>query len=323
MNQNNITIRDMLPEETQRVGQLHHQIHRLHVNGRPDLFLPNTDDTATIGLMQWHAAQPNKRVLVAIREEQIIGYAVMQYLSREATPYSLPRRSIHVEEICVDETLKRTGAGRALMDFIYEEARKRCYPRVELDVWDFNESAHQFYEAVGMKDFRHYLEYQVFPHRFVRLDGQHLPQAVDLYNSLKNLPGCTWDEGYPNPEIIETDITGGHLYGAVDGNELIAVGAALPDDELIHLPCWTISAQNPCVFSRIGVAPNRQGQGLASQMVRYMEEEMRLSGFDVVRMLVSPGNAKALHVYHGCGYQECGSTRMYEEDWLCFEKKLG
>lgn len=316
-----IVIRDMLPHEADRVGQLHNQIHALHVNGRPDWFAPNYEHSAD--MMRWFAEQPNSRVLVAVRENTILGYAVMDYLIREASPYSLQRRSVHVQEICVDEAAKRCGAGRALMEYIYEDARQRSYPRVELDVWAFNEDAYQFYHAIGMQDFRHYLEYRVFPHRFTRLGMEHAGAAVSLYNSLKDLPGCTWDEGYPNREIVESDIQNGCLYGAIDNGELIAVGAALPDDELTHLNCWLIPAQKPCVFSRIGVALNHHGQGLAGQMVRYMEEEMRLSGYDTVRMLVSPGNEKALHVYHSCGYQECGSTRMYEEDWLCMEKKLG
>jgi len=316
-----IVIRDMLPHEADRVGQLHNQIHALHVNGRPDWFAPNYDHSAD--MMRWFAEQPNSRVLVAVRDDTILGYAVMDYLIREASPYSLPRRSVHVQEICVDEAAKRCGAGRALMEYIYEDARQRSYPRVELDVWAFNEDAYQFYHAIGMQDFRHYLEYRVFPHRFTRLGMEHADAATTLYNSLKDLPGCTWDEGYPNREIVKSDIQNGCLYGAIDNGELIAVGAALPDDELTHLNCWQIPAQKPCVFSRIGVALNHHGQGLAGQMVRYMEEEMRLSGYDAVRMLVSPGNEKALHVYHSCGYQECGSTRMYEEDWLCIEKKLG
>ncbi|MBO5500400.1 MAG: GNAT family N-acetyltransferase [Clostridia bacterium] len=313
-------IRDMLPHEADRVGQLHNQIHALHVNGRPDWFAPNYDNSAD--MMRWFADQSNSRVLVAVREDAILGYAVIDYLIRNASPYSLPRRCVHVQEICVDEAAKRCGAGRALMEYIYEDARQRSYPRVELDVWAFNEDAYQFYHAIGMQDFRHYLEYQVFPHRFARLSMEHVAKAVALYGNLKGLPGCTWDEGYPNQEIVESDIQHGYLYGAIMGDELLAVGAALPDEELNHLDCWQILAQKPCVFSRIGVALSHQGQGLAGQMVRYMEEEMRLSGYDAVRMLVSPGNEKALHVYRSCGYQECGSTRMYEEDWLCMEKKL-
>lgn len=318
---NTIAVRDMLPQEAVRVAELHGQIHALHVAGRPDLFAKAKDDS--IGLMLWHSSQPNRRVLVAVRDDIILGYAVICYESREASPYTKARRSLHVQEICVDETLQRSGAGRALMEYVYEDARQRSYPRVELDVWDFNESAHAFYHAIGMQDFRHYLEKQILPYRFARVEVDMADTAVALYESLKGLPGCTWDEGYPNREIIENDIASGALFGAFDGDDLIAVGVSLPDEELAQLDCWQISGEKPCVFSRIGVKRSHQGQGLAGQMVRYMEEEMRLGGFDVARMLVSPANEKALAAYRGCGYKECGSTRMYDEDWLCFEKKLG
>jgi ribosomal protein S18 acetylase RimI-like enzyme len=223
----------------------------------------------------------------------------------------------------VDEQTRRTGAGRALMEYIYQDAKNRSYPRVELDVWDFNESAHRFYHAIGMHDYRHFLERDVLAWRFSRVPESYTEEAVSLYNSLKNLPGCTWDEEYPDREMIQEDLNAGHLHGAFDGNRLVAVGVALPDAELTHLDCWQIPAENPCVFSRIGVHLSYQGKGLAGQMVRYMEEEMRLAGFDAARMLVSPGNEKALRAYRSCGYQECGSTQMYGEDWLCFEKKLG
>ncbi len=316
-----ITVRDMQPTEAGRVGSLHDQIHALHASGRPDLFIPACEDSS--GLILWHQSQPNRRVLVAVRSEQILGYAIITYISREGTPYTLPRRMVHVEEICVDEACQRSGAGRALMEFIYQDARERCYPRVELDVWEFNKTAQQFYNAVGMSAYRNFLEYQVLEWRFSRVPADYANEAVSLYNSLIGLPGCTWDEEYPNREIIQGDLNAGNLYGAFDGNRLIAVGAALPDEELTHLDCWRIPAQKPCVFSRIGVHTAYQGKGIAGQMVRYMEDEMRLAGFDAARMLVSPGNEKALQAYRGCGYEECGSTRMYEEDWLCFEKKLG
>ncbi len=315
-----LIVRSMLPEEIPQVARLHLQIHALHVNGRPDLFVPSKDDAS--GLINWHFQQPNKLILVAVKGDSVVGYAINEFVKRDANPYTKARRTLHVEEICVDENCKRCGAGRALMEAIYEEARKRCYPRVELDVWDFNDSARQFYHAIGMSEFRHFLEYQALPYTFAKVTESMLQEATNLYDSLKGLPGCTWDEGYPNQDVVASDIENGFLHGVFDGDELIAIGAALPDNELTHLDFWRIPAENPCVLSRIGVKQNRQGQGLAGQMVRYMEEEMRLAGYDVARMLVSPGNEKALRAYRGCGYQECGSTRMYEEDWLCFEKKL-
>lgn len=315
-----ISVRDMLPKEAHHVGLLHDQIHALHVNGRPDLFQPACEDS--IGLMQWHSAQHDRRVLVAVREEQLLGYAVIVYVSRAGSPYSLPKRFVHVQEICVDEACRRSGAGRALMEYIYQDAQNRSYPRVELDVWDFNNSAREFYRSIGMSEFRHYLERHVLEWRFSPIPADYAEEAVSLYNSLKTLPGCTWDEEYPDRDLILSDLNSGMLHGAFDGNRLIAVGAAMLDDELIHLDCWRIPSEKPCVFSRIGVHIAYQGKGLAGQMVRYMEETMRLSGFDAVHMLVSPGNEKALRAYRGCGYTECGSTQMYGEDWLCFEKRL-
>ncbi|MBR4067780.1 MAG: GNAT family N-acetyltransferase [Clostridia bacterium] len=316
----NITIRDMQQQEAAEIAALHEQIQTIHANGRPDLFIADYEDA--MGLMLWHAAQEDKRVLVAERDSQLLGYAVIQYVNREATPYSHARRSVHVEELCVDENHRRSGAGRALMSYITEDAKKRAYPRVELDVWDFNESARNFYHAIGMSEYRHFLEYSLSPYRFERISPDHTSEVLSLYDSLRNLPGCTWDDEYPDRQIIEEDIRCGYLFGMYDQDALIAVGAALPDDELTHLSQWQIPSEKPCVLSRIGVRTEMQGKGLAAQLVAFLADKMHASGYDTARMLVSPGNDRALRAYRNSGFTHCGSVVMYNEEWLCFEKKL-
>lgn len=316
-----IIIRDMLTEEAEQVAAMHEQIQTLHAKGRPDLFIADPEDAE--GLMLWHAAQENKRVLVAQKDQQLLGYAVIQYVNRDATPYTHVRRCVHVEELCVNENHRRSGAGTALMNYITQDARERAYPRVELDVWDFNESARSFYQAVGMSEYRHFLEHSLSPYRFERINPDRTSQALSLYDSLRNTPGSTWDDEYPSREMIEEDIHCGYLFGMYTADDqLLAVGAALPDDELTHLKNWQFKADKPCVFSRIGVCAEMQGQGLAAQMVAFLGEKMRMSGYDVARMLVSPANEKALHAYRNNGFSQCGSTMMYGEEWLCFEKQL-
>ncbi len=39
------------------------------------------------------------------------------------------------------------------------DARKKGFPRIELDMWSFNESALAFYEAEGFTTYRRYLEF--------------------------------------------------------------------------------------------------------------------------------------------------------------------
>ena len=151
---NEISIREATLDEMPRIAELKHQIHELHVQGRPDLFVSNHDLQA---FMQNSAAK-NCSLLLAEMEGEVVGYVLMQYVSRPANPYMNARKFVHVEEFCVDEKHQRMGIGRLLMETLRTTAREKGYPRIELDVWSFNEGAKQFYEAAGMHAFRTYME---------------------------------------------------------------------------------------------------------------------------------------------------------------------
>lgn len=149
-----ITVRTAGAEALESIAALKKQIHDVHVKGRPDLFLPVTDADA----FRAFASQEGMLFLLAESEGQLMGYAMIRHIERPATPYMQLRRFTHVEEFCVDERFQRMGAGRALMEEIRRQARAAGCPRIELDVWAFNEGAKQFYEAVGMRPFRYYME---------------------------------------------------------------------------------------------------------------------------------------------------------------------
>ena len=46
----------------------------------------------------------------------------------------------------------------AIIDFAKIEAKKNGFVRIELDMWEFNDGALAFYESVGFKTFRRYME---------------------------------------------------------------------------------------------------------------------------------------------------------------------
>ena len=149
-----ISVRKACADEFGRILELKKQIHQLHVQGRPDLFAPMQSFEA----YQAHALDKNMQLFVAEQAEKLLGYALVCYINRPGGPYMCERNYVHVEEFCVDERFQRMGAGSALMDAIRTDARENGYPRIELDVWAFNEGARQFYEAVGMKCFRYFME---------------------------------------------------------------------------------------------------------------------------------------------------------------------
>ena len=97
-------------------------------------------------------------VIVADLNDEIVGFAVVQYISRPETSFGKARRFYHIEEFGVDENHRRKGIATSLINFAKEDAKKLGFERVELDMWEFNEGALAFYESVGFKTFRRYME---------------------------------------------------------------------------------------------------------------------------------------------------------------------
>lgn len=151
---NELTVREAGLEELGRIAEMKKQIHDLHVNGRPDLFAPIRSLTP----FAQNAAARSCALLIAEWQGEPAGYAILQYVDRSANPYMHERHYVHVEEFCVDERYRRRGVGTALMQALRALAREKGYPRIELDVWAFNQEARQFYEAAGMKAFRTFME---------------------------------------------------------------------------------------------------------------------------------------------------------------------
>ena len=61
----------------------------------------------------------------------------------------------------MDEKYRRQGVASEMLDFIREEAKKKNYDKIELDMWEFNENALKFYEAVGFRTYRRYMELDI------------------------------------------------------------------------------------------------------------------------------------------------------------------
>ena len=147
-------------KDIEKVNELRRQVNEIHVTGRPDVFkagfgqeLQNFAYTLLNG--------ENSDILVVEREGVICGMACVDYVCKPETPYGLSRKFYHVQEIAVDEVFRRQGVAGELFEFMKEDAQKRGLNKIELDVWAFNESAIEFYEAIGFKETRIWMEYEV------------------------------------------------------------------------------------------------------------------------------------------------------------------
>lgn len=143
-----------------RVNALRKQVNDVHVAGRPDIFKAGfskelKDHVHTI----FH--DPNQRIVVAERDGELCGFAVLNHIVRPENPFMLERDFLDIDEFGVDEAYRRQGVATALIAFVRAYAKEQGFSRIELNMWEFNHGALAFYEAVGFKTYRRYMETDV------------------------------------------------------------------------------------------------------------------------------------------------------------------
>ena len=144
-------------DEIDRINVLRKQVNDIHVEGRPDIFKPGfckelQDHAIDMINSDW------QDIFVCERNSEIAGIISVQYIHKNESPFNKEHSFLHIEEMIVDEQYRRQGVASELMNFAKEEANRRELPRVVLDVWSFNDEAVAFYESIGMKEFRKFME---------------------------------------------------------------------------------------------------------------------------------------------------------------------
>lgn len=145
-------------EELERVNELRKIVNEVHCNGRPDIFKSGfCKELREFVYTLWEGN--NSDVIVVLRDNEICGYACVDYVDRQESPYNLARRFYHINEFGVDEKYRRQGVATELFDFIKKEATSKNFDKVELDMWEFNDGALKFYESVGFITYRRFMEF--------------------------------------------------------------------------------------------------------------------------------------------------------------------
>lgn len=142
--------------DKEQINALRKEVNDLHVQGRPDMFKPGFDRELQDHVDVYLNGE-NGYAAVEERDGAVAGMVLVDYIVRPETPYAMERRYCHISEICVEKRFRRQGVGKALLDFVREDAQSKGFPRIELDVWGFNDAL-GFYEAEGYTVFRRYLE---------------------------------------------------------------------------------------------------------------------------------------------------------------------
>lgn len=146
-----MTIRRANVNDTEKVMALLSDVLELHARIRPDIFISGTTKYSKSELDAIFR-DDNRPVYVAVDENDIVrGYAFCVLREQPFSSNMRPFTSLFIDDLCVESTQRGKGTGKALLDFVKAEAKRRgCY-EVTLNVWEGNDSARAFYEKQGMK----------------------------------------------------------------------------------------------------------------------------------------------------------------------------
>ena len=143
-------IRTAQEKDIPRLGDLLLQVCRVHHEGRPDLFREGGRKYSDDELRRL-LEDKGRPVLVAEDGGNVVGYAFCVRQERQGEGALNDGTTLYLDDLCVDESCRGGGAGKALYQAVLELAREMgCY-NVTLNVWACNESARGFYEKMGLK----------------------------------------------------------------------------------------------------------------------------------------------------------------------------
>ena len=142
-------IRRAVEKDIPKIIDLLRQVCLVHHMGRPDIFKVGTKYSAEeLKLILKDEYRP---ILVSVDEnDNVQGYCFCIYQQHVNNSVLTDIKTLYIDDLCVDETLRGKHIGKDLYDSAVELAKDTgCY-NLTLNVWSCNQSAIKFYESIGL-----------------------------------------------------------------------------------------------------------------------------------------------------------------------------
>ncbi len=145
-----IFIRNAEEKDIHDLNKLLFQVHKIHSDGRPDLFKKGAKKYSDEELKEI-LHDKNKPIFVAEMNNKIVGYAFCIFMYSSNSHLLPDIKTLYIDDFCVDENVRGQHLGTTIYKHVLDFAKKNgCY-NVTLNVWATNLKAIKFYEKIGLK----------------------------------------------------------------------------------------------------------------------------------------------------------------------------
>ncbi|WP_338406953.1 GNAT family N-acetyltransferase [uncultured Flavobacterium sp.] len=133
-----------------------------------------------------------------------------------------------------------------------------------------------------------------------------------------------WQDGYPNPEVVQKDIEKGEGYVLVEGKSIIGYCAVLVNDEPEYEKIegkW-LTDDDFVVFHRVAISEKYLGKGFAKIILEYIEDFALTNNIFSVKADTNYDNIAMLKIFEKSGYTCCGEVYFRGSPRKAYEKVL-
>lgn len=133
-----------------------------------------------------------------------------------------------------------------------------------------------------------------------------------------------WQDGYPNPEVVQKDIEKGVGFVLTEGETIIGYVAILINDEpeYKNIEGEWLTDKDFVVFHRVAIAENQIGKGLAKLMFNYIEKFALENNIHSVKADTNFDNPAMINLFEKTGYKYCGEVYFRGSARKAYEKVL-
>ncbi|MBR0064379.1 MAG: GNAT family N-acetyltransferase [Paludibacteraceae bacterium] len=146
---NRDTIRQASVADIPRLIDLLHQVNMVHHQARPDLFKPNTTKYSEQELKT--LLSDELMPIFVYDDGEVLGYAFCQITEVKDDRLLQDRKTLYIDDLCVDEAARGKHIGSALFEFVRDYAKSIGCHAITLNVWEGNDPAIRFYQNMGMQ----------------------------------------------------------------------------------------------------------------------------------------------------------------------------
>jgi ribosomal protein S18 acetylase RimI-like enzyme len=144
-----IDIRPAAAHDLEELNEVIEEVDALHREQMPHILQKPHGPPRDRGYMLELLADESYGVFIARAEGRILGFVQVAIRDTPPIPILVPRRFAAVENLAVRGAFRRMGIGRALMHRVERWAEEMGATEIELNVYEFNQSAFSFYRNLG------------------------------------------------------------------------------------------------------------------------------------------------------------------------------